>query len=137
MKKDCVLNAKAAEIVALDFPVLSGSKKMKLSIFLNISNWTKKTFLKTYTFKAYGRISLKEKKPSYDCIFFKDKKCLIYPVRPFQCISFPFWPPNLASKQSWEDLKTNCPGIDQENLFSKEKIETLLADYQTDLAKPL
>ena len=38
----------------------------------------------------------------YDCVFLKEdpergrKTCSIYPVRPLQCRTWPFWPENLA-----------------------------------------
>ena len=38
------------------------------------------------------------------CIFLTiDKKCQIYPVRPIQCKTYPFWTNVMSSKQSWND----------------------------------
>lgn len=113
------------------FVWLKKNEIINISAYLKID---KNTFLKNYTFQAYGMVSLKEIKPSYDCIFFKDKKCQIYPVRPFQCIAFPFWPHNVESQESWQTLKKSCPGIDQGDLHPPEKIQAFLDGYQTDLA---
>ena len=109
-------------------------KKAEIKKIADYLSLDQTTFLETYTYKTYGRISLKETLPSYDCIFFKNKKCLIYPVRPFQCVAFPFWPDNLKSAESWQNLKTSCPGIDQGTLHSQTEIEKWLENYQTDLA---
>lgn len=109
-------------------------KKTEIKTISDYLQIDQTAFLNTYTYKTYGRISLKEQLPSYDCVFFKDKKCLIYPVRPFQCIAFPFWPDNVESADSWQNLKTSCPGIDQGALHPQEEIEKWLKNYQTDLA---
>ena len=38
------------------------------------------------------------------CIFLDDSNmCAIYPVRPIQCITYPFWPRIMASPQAWND----------------------------------
>jgi uncharacterized protein len=57
-----------------------------------------------------GRLSLKEKVPSYDCFFLENKKCSIYPVRPVQCRTYPFWPSLLAAKNNYQAGTQNCPG---------------------------
>jgi len=69
-------------------------------------------FKEEYLFKKGYKFSIKEHlvDASHDCIFF-DRKisgCGIYPVRPTQCRSFPFWP---YFKQNHDELKAECPGI--------------------------
>ncbi|MFN3605090.1 MAG: YkgJ family cysteine cluster protein [Leptonema sp. (in: bacteria)] len=45
------------------------------------------------------------------CLFLgKNNICKIYPVRPLQCLSFPFWSSNFSSKKSLQNLIQNCPG---------------------------
>lgn len=88
--------------------------------FLKIS---KNDFLKNYTRQVYGKISLIEDPINYDCCFLKNKKCTIYPIRPHQCKSYPFWESNLSDKKSWQGLKKQCPGIDQGDFFSLEDIQ--------------
>ncbi|OLS15930.1 MAG: putative Fe-S oxidoreductase [Promethearchaeota archaeon CR_4] len=64
------------------------------------------------------------------CLFQKnDGNCTIYPVRPFQCVSFPFWHLNLVNEQSWERIKENCPGLStpkQGHLYTIEEINVFL-----------
>ena len=50
-----------------------------------------------------------------DCIFLKDKLCTIYPVRPLQCSTYPWWP-SLMDPISWgiEGAEV-CEGFDHED----------------------
>lgn len=69
-------------------------------------------FKEEYLFKKGYKYSLQERKvdDSHDCVFF-DRKingCGIYPVRPTQCRTFPFWP---YFKNNEAELRAECPGI--------------------------
>jgi Fe-S-cluster containining protein len=70
-------------------------------------------FATMYLKKVKHRYSLVEKQLAPDnfaCIFFDEVKerCTIYPVRPSQCRTFPFWDPY---KHNDEEVKNECPGI--------------------------
>ena len=62
-----------------------------------------------------------------DCIFLVNNRCSIYPVRPLQCRTFPFWPENLKSQYRWKIVAEDCPGINQGRVYLSEEIETILA----------
>jgi len=49
-----------------------------------------------------------------DCVFLRDKQCLVYELRPAQCRSFPWWPSLLESEQSWREAALQCEGIRHE-----------------------
>lgn len=57
-----------------------------------------------------------EKNPGdFDCTFLaEDGACSIYPHRPKQCRTYPFWPEILKSRRSWEDEARYCEGINHE-----------------------
>lgn len=61
-----------------------------------------------------------------DCLFYSDL-CLIYPVRPQQCRSFPFWKKNLRTQEDWEEVQRDCPGIGQGPLYTPRDIERFLS----------
>jgi Fe-S-cluster containining protein len=86
--------------------------------------WLDKTQLRRVAF----RYSLTEK-PGGDCIFLRrdgDKAyCEIYPVRPKQCRSWPFWNENLRSRRQWEAAGEDCPGINQGRRFPVNEIEQI------------
>ncbi len=64
-----------------------------------------------------------------DCIYFdgRTRKCTIYPVRPKQCRSWPFWRSNLASPQAWAETQRHCPGAGRGDFVSLGEIEALAA----------
>lgn len=76
---------------------------------------SKAAFGKKYLRFVHGRYALLEKRPNFDCIFLKDKKCEIYSVRPIQCRTFPWWKENLSSPEAWQEAAKYCEGITQED----------------------
>ena len=84
----------------------------EMAATLNISL---KEFIQHYTRQVDGELALKEYPRTYDCIFLRDRKCMVYKARPKQCRTFPFWPENLESKEAWEAAAEHCEGIDHEH----------------------
>jgi uncharacterized protein len=97
-----------------------------------------------YCRKVQGKYSLKEHRNprgQYDCTFLKEVKvaagnggkvihtkrvCTIYPVRPLQCRTWPFWSENLSSPERWNRSAQKCPGMNRgERTFTREQIEAL------------
>lgn len=82
---------------------------------------------------AGGKFSLKERKNlrnEYDCIFLKEDEkgrrgCSIYPVRPLQCRTWPFWEGNLSGPNAWNRAGKKCPGLNKGRKFTREQIESL------------
>lgn len=68
------------------------------------------------------RISLIEK-PNGDCVFWESGiGCRVYPLRPTQCRTFPFWAANLDSPSAWEVASRRCPGIGNGKFYSAREI---------------
>lgn len=84
-------------------------------------------FGKRFVRKVGKRYSLVEK-PDGDCTFFERESeagaggCTVYPVRPWQCRTFPFWPENIASRRAWEEVGEECPGLNRGRTYSLEDI---------------
>jgi Fe-S-cluster containining protein len=58
------------------------------------------------------------------CPFLDEKnRCRIYPVRPKQCETWPFWTENLVPAVWSGEVKDCCPGIDAGPLYEREEIE--------------
>lgn len=85
-----------------------------------------------HTRPARGRVSLNEH-PNGDCIYLdpQSRRCRIYPVRPRQCRTWPFWRSNVASPESWERTQQKCPGIGCGEIVPLEAITQRLSE--TDL----
>lgn len=77
--------------------------------------------------------SLRERRTRFghDCIFLDRQSvpgkavCGIYPVRPRQCRTWPFWPQNLRSSDHWAQAGAGCPGIDRGKLHAPQQIRIL------------
>lgn len=94
----------------------------KIALFLNTDV---RVFFRTFCRILWSgdgdRVSLREKS-NYDCIFWEDGRCRIYPVRPVQCSTYPFWPHILESASTWMEESSRCPGIGKGKLFSSDEI---------------
>lgn len=74
-----------------------------------------------------ARCSLTER-ANGDCVFLQhmpngQRICQIYPVRPLQCRTWPFWDSNLQSRRAWEQAGRMCPGINRGKMHSFDEIE--------------
>lgn len=81
-------------------------------------------FRRQFVREVGGRLSLKEREDG-DCVLYREG-CLVYPVRPSQCVTFPFWEPNLRSPQAWERLAESCPGVNCGPLHPEAEIRMWL-----------
>ena len=93
----------------------------KISKYLKLS---KEDFLKRYTKKDSNKIFLIDQEIN-DCIFLEYDKCRIYPVRPVQCKTFPFWPQNMKSEKRWNTIMDECPGIGEGKEYTRQDIEDI------------
>lgn len=77
-----------------------------------------------YTRLIGSRVSLREY-ANGDCVFFdgRTRGCTIYPVRPIQCQTWPFWSSNISSEKMWKHIEAVCPGAGTGDFFSLEEIE--------------
>ncbi len=113
----------------------------RLAEFLKL---TPEQVVEEYCRKVGGKISFKEKRGTggWDCIFLEEvaakrravgadrdlfytkRICTVYPVRPLQCRTWPFWDGNLASTENWDLAAQRCPGMNQgQRHFTREQIE--------------
>jgi Fe-S-cluster containining protein len=75
-----------------------------------------------YTRQANRGRSLRERL-SGDCVFYEaGKGCTVYPVRPRQCRTWPFWESNVVTEEAWQKTCEICPGSGKGNLISEEEI---------------
>jgi len=78
------------------------------------------------------RTTIVEDSTTKDCIFLQTsgdtRQCEIYPVRPAQCRTWPFWPENLANPDAWNRAALRCPGINRGRLYTCEDIQRIHAN---------
>ena len=84
---------------------------LRMANYLNMSF---NDFTRAYVRQVGNRFSLTERF-NYDCVFLTRDNgkigCSIYPVRPMQCRTWPFWDENLKSRDAWNRASTRCPGM--------------------------
>ena len=75
-----------------------------------------------------GRWSLRDY-PNGDCVFLdpQTRRCGVYAARPMQCRTWPFWPSNIETKDSWDRTCDRCPGSGTGTLHSLEIIQVQAA----------
>ena len=104
---------------------VSEDEIVALAAYLKLSS---DEFGKKYLRKVGSRYSLLENPVNYDCVFLKDNKCRVYPARPTQCRTYPWWLQNLTSEEAWQKAASNCEGIQKGGeTVPCEKIEEALA----------
>ncbi len=65
------------------------------------------------------------------CIFLNDKnQCQIYPVRPLQCRTFPFWYSHFENQKYLLELTRQCPGS---NILPKNQINKHTIFYPEEI----
>lgn len=98
-------------------------------------------FRRRFARRKFGKWTLDEVKRQgkYDCVFLRwDEQgrslCSIYPVRPTQCKTWPFWPENIDSPRGWADAAKRCPGMraGKGNFVPADKIRIIAASNPTD-----
>ena len=85
----------------------------------------RKNYTREVSINGIPRLSLKET-AEHDCIFWSNG-CTIYPARPLQCSSYPFWPQIVNSTETWNKEAMYCPGMNQGECHSAEKISKILS----------
>ena len=79
-------------------------------------------FREMHTRTSRGKRTLRER-ANGDCVLFDAKKgCTVYPVRPAQCRTWPFWDSNLETRADWEETERACPGSGEGELIPVEEI---------------
>jgi Fe-S-cluster containining protein len=104
--------------------------------FKNIADYLKISFfefLQKYAEPVFGYVSLRSVKKG-PCIFYQNG-CSIYPVRPVQCQTYPFWEDPLQSPERWSEEAQTCPGIGQGQIHDRESIQKMLDARKQELCR--
>jgi len=84
-----------------------------------------------------GEISLREKH-NHDCVFLtRDRRCDVYPHRPAQCRTWPFWRAVLHTPDHWARAAGTCPGMNNGPLHTADRISEILENDGTSGAVPV
>lgn len=107
----------------------NNSESQAMALYLKLEE---PTFRGRYAHTIAGKWTLNETKTvhGYDCIFLRRDEqgkalCSVYPVRPQQCRTWPFWEGNLSSPAAWKRSSQRCPGMDKGTYYPIEKIRII------------
>jgi len=81
--------------------------------------------IERYCYPFRDSFSLRERKDGSCCLY--DGGCTVYPVRPRQCRTWPFWFDVMRSEKRWHNAAKNCPGIGRGRLHTREEILRCIA----------
>ncbi len=96
----------------------------EIEAMAQFTNMSVEQFESVYVRQVGLRKSLREY-TSGDCVFLDNQQrgCSIYPVRPRQCRTWPFWDSNLRTPEDWQATCDFCPGSGRGRLYSIEEID--------------
>ena len=96
---------------------------------------SRRVFRKRYCVREEGWTVLRMDQPA--CPFLgEDNRCGIYPVRPKQCATWPFWEENLKRATWHGSVKECCPGIDQGDLVPSSEVDRIARETEEFYADP-
>jgi len=103
------------------FVYLTPPEVASIAAWLGLS---KPAFLARYASRKDGAVTLRTDSPA--CPFLgPDQRCTIYPVRPKQCATWPFWKENLERAVWEEEVRACCPGAGHGKLHSQAEIDRI------------
>ena len=101
---------------------LAAKEIVRIADYLNLSE---QEFTTRYIREADQQILLQERDDG-SCIMLDDNdRCLIHPVRPMQCQTYPFWDEILTNHFTWILEHAMCPGINKGRYYSFAEIESI------------
>jgi Fe-S-cluster containining protein len=103
--------------------------KQEIRLIADFLKMTEEKLRSKYLKRIGLRTTIIEDQATKDCIFLQEtegvKKCVIYPVRPNQCRTWPFWSENLKTPNAWNKTTKKCPGVNRGKTFTFEEIEKI------------
>jgi Fe-S-cluster containining protein len=84
-------------------------------------------FRSVYTRSVGSGVVLRQKS-NQDCVFFGERGCEVYALRPKQCRAYPFWQAIVHSREDWELESRACPGIGTGDLHAGTEVAASAAE---------
>ena len=100
-----------------------------IAAFLEISE---EELRRRYCYPFRDSVSLREESDGRCCLY--DEGCAVYPVRPRQCRTWPFWFDIMRSEIRWQKAARQCPGMGKGRLHHRREIlQQIAASYPAPL----
>ena len=120
LRFSCTRCGRCCETAGEHYVFLGSTESERIRAYLQISeSWFRRRYLDRL---ESGELVLAA--TAHDrCIFLAaDGGCRVYPVRPLQCRSYPFWPELVGSRRAWQQESRRCEGINRGNVVPVDRI---------------
>ncbi len=89
-------------------------------------------FEQAFVWTVRGRKRSLREYQNGDCVLLGEKTrgCKAYEERPLQCRTWPFWPQNIDTENSWNVTAKFCPGCNRGKLYSLAEIEERCVPFE-------
>lgn len=100
---------------------VSAKEQQQIQTFLGISPaWFRRRYLSRFDDGELAvAMDTKGRCPFLD----KEDRCRIYPVRPMQCRSYPYWDELVRSRSAWQREAHRCEGVGRGPIVARSHIE--------------
>lgn len=86
-------------------------------------------FERKYVYRTRNLLRLRKPRGA-QCHFLRERGCAIHPVKPSQCLAFPFWPELVAHRAAWNQAAAYCPGIGSGPAVADETAHRIAAEMR-------
>ena len=109
------------------YVAIASAEQRRIRKYLGISlAWFKRRYLMRF---EDGEESLRWEGDR--CVFLDgEKRCRIYPVRPVQCRTYPFWPELVESRFAWRAEARRCEGINRGEIVPVARMRQALREQR-------
>jgi uncharacterized protein len=108
------------------FVYLTEENLKRAAAFLRLSA---SAFERKYVYRTRTLLRLRKPRRS-QCHFLRERGCAIHPVKPTQCVAFPFWPELVGQRAAWREAAGYCPGIGAGPLVAIETAHRIAAEMR-------
>ena len=120
----CCFGGKYAYVHATEKEIQNIIDYLNIDIEFFKSNYLSKLVDHGYGIKMTTSLLAKILKKKGHCVLLnKQGKCSVYPVRPTQCRTYPFWPEILINEDKWNNEVNRCEGINKGKEIDIDYIE--------------
>jgi Fe-S-cluster containining protein len=132
LRFSCTRCGKCCATAGEYYVYLNGTESEKIREYLQLSrDWFRRRYLRRLEDGERVLASAADER----CIFLNSEGgCRVYPVRPLQCRTYPFWPELVKNATAWQRESRRCEGINRGRVIARGKIERAVqACQQRDL----
>ncbi len=121
LRFSCTRCGKCCATAGEYYVYLNESESERIREYLQLSRgWFRRRYLQQLEEGERVLVSAADER----CIFLDDDGgCRVYPVRPLQCRTYPYWPELVSSARAWRRESRRCEGINRGRAIARDEVE--------------